>query len=197
MGARDDRAAVAVAGLLSFAAMLDMNVVNLALPAVAGSFAVDPRAAQWVVLGYAVPAVALLLPAGRWLDGVPLRPAVLLGVTGFGLANVLAVLAPTLPALVGLRFLQGCAGAVVMVLMPVLAAVAVAPQRRGRAMAVPATAGPIGGVAGPALGGPLIDLVGWRSVFVPVVLVCVLAGWLLLRHARVPGGRLTRPAGRR
>lgn len=191
-GVRDDRAAVAVAGLLSFVAMFDMNVVNVALPRIGDGFGADPRAVQWVVLAYAIPAVALLLPAGRWLDRVAPRPALLAAVGVFAAANVAAVVAPSLPVLVGLRALQGAGGAVLMVLMPVLAMAAVAPQRRGRAMAVPATAGPVGGVLGPAVGGPLIELAGWRVAFVPAVLVSLLAV-LLVRRSRIVAGVLAGP----
>ncbi len=191
-GVRDDRVAVAVAGLLSFVAMFDMNVVNVALPRIAAGFDADPRSVQWVVLAYAIPAVALLLPAGRWLDRVALRPALLLAVAVFAAANLAAVVAPSLPVLVGLRALQGVGGAVLMVLMPVLAMAAVAPQRRGRAMAVPATAGPVGGVLGPAVGGPLIELAGWRVAFVPAVLVS-LAAVVLVRRSRIVAGVLAGP----
>nr|WP_062401741.1 MFS transporter [Pseudonocardia sp. AL041005-10] len=191
-GVRDDRVAVAVAGLLSFVAMFDMNVVNVALPRIADGFDADPRSVQWVVLAYAIPAVALLLPAGRWLDRVALRPALLLAVAVFAAANLAAVVAPSLPVLVGLRALQGVGGAVLMVLMPVLAMAAVAPQRRGRAMAVPATAGPVGGVLGPAVGGPLIELAGWRVAFVPAVLVS-LAAVVLVRRSRIVAGVLAGP----
>lgn len=189
---RDDRAAVAVAGLLSFVAMFDMNVVNVALPRIADGFDADPRPVQWVVLAYAIPTVALLLPAGRWLDRVAARPALLLAVAVFAAANLAAVVAPSLPVLVGLRALQGVGGAVLMVLMPVLAMAAVAPQRRGRAMAVPATAGPVGGVLGPAVGGPLIELAGWRVAFVPAVLVS-LAAVVLVRRSRIVAGVLAGP----
>ncbi|OLL70044.1 putative transmembrane efflux protein [Pseudonocardia sp. Ae168_Ps1] len=191
---RDDRAAVAVAGLLSFVAMFDMNVVTVALPRIAEGFGADPRSVQWVVLAYAIPAVALLLPAGRWLDRVAVRPALLTAVGVFAAANLMAVVAWSLPVLVGLRALQGVGGAVLMVLMPVLAIAAVAPQRRGRAMAVPATAGPIGGVLGPAVGGPMIEMVGWRVAFVPAVLVSLLAV-VLVRRSRIPAGRFTGPDG--
>lgn len=189
---RDDRAAVAVAGLLSFIAMFDMNVVTVALPRIAEGFGADPRTVQWVVLAYAIPAVALLLPAGRWLDRVAVRPALLTAVGVFAAANIAAVVAPSLPVLVGLRALQGAGGAVLMVLMPVLAVAAVAPRRRGRAMAVPATAGPVGGVLGPAVGGPMIELAGWRVAFVPAVLVSLVAV-VLVRRSRIPAGVLAGP----
>ncbi|MFD0527244.1 hypothetical protein ACFQ1I_08225 [Kitasatospora arboriphila] len=58
---------VAVAGLLSFTALLDMNAVNLALPSVADGLGVAQSTAQWAALGYQLPLVALLLPAaGGW-----------------------------------------------------------------------------------------------------------------------------------
>ncbi len=85
---------VVAAGLLSFVAMLDMNVVNLALTDIAGGLHVSPGVAQWAVLGYQLPLVALLLPAGRWLDQVGTRSALLLAVGCFAGCSVLAAAAP-------------------------------------------------------------------------------------------------------
>ncbi|MGI5336030.1 MFS transporter [Streptomyces sp. CA-181903] len=59
---------VGIAGVLSFVAMLDMNIVNVSLADIAHDLRVSPSMAQWTVLGYQLAVVALLLPAGRWLD---------------------------------------------------------------------------------------------------------------------------------
>ncbi|MGW1680653.1 hypothetical protein [Saccharopolyspora sp. NPDC002376] len=55
--------------------MLDMNIVNVGLADISRAFGISPGAAQWAALGYQLPVVALLIPAGRWLDQVGLRPA--------------------------------------------------------------------------------------------------------------------------
>ncbi|MFJ9247262.1 MFS transporter [Streptomyces sp. NPDC101776] len=166
---------VAVAGVLSFIAMLDMNIVNVALADIADGLHVSAATAQWAVLGYQLPVVALLLPVGRWLDGVGPRAAVLMSAAGFGLCSALAAVAPWAAWLIAARMAQGAFGAVLFVLMPVLAIRSVRPESRARAMSVPATLGPLGAVTGPAVGGLLLDQLGWRAVFLVKIPFCVLA----------------------
>ncbi|MER6302398.1 MFS transporter [Kitasatospora sp. NPDC001539] len=186
---------VVAAGLLSFVAMLDMNVVNLALTDISAGLHVSPGVAQWAVLGYQLPLVALLLPAGRWLDQVGTRSALLLAVGCFAGCSVLAALAPWAGWLIAARLLQGAFGAVLFVLMPVLAATSVRPELRGRAMSVPATLGPLGAVTGPVVGGLLLDHLGWRAVFLVKLPVCLAAVLIVRRDAPRRGG--LRPPDRR
>ncbi|MEX2971473.1 MFS transporter [Streptomyces sp. C184] len=191
-GGEDRWSLVVVAGVLAFVAMLDMNIVNVALADLADGLHVSTATAQWAVLGYQLPVVALLLPVGRWLDGVGLRAAVLTATCGFGLCSALAAAAPWMGWLIGARLLQGACGAVLFVLMPVLAMRAVRPESRGRAMSVPATLGPLGAVIGPAVGGLLLDHWGWRSVFLVKIPFCVLALVMAWRAMPRDGG-LRRP----
>ncbi|WP_411127935.1 MFS transporter [Streptomyces sp. x-19] len=166
---------VAVSGVLAFMAMLDMNIVNVALADIADGLHVSTATAQWAVLGYQLPVVALLLPVGRWLDGVGPRSAVLTATCGFGLCSALAAAAPWAAWLIAARLAQGAFAAVLFVLMPVLAVRSVRPEKRGRAMSVPATLGPLGAVTGPAVGGLLLDHLGWHAVFLVKIPFCVLA----------------------
>ncbi|MFE4017143.1 MFS transporter [Streptomyces sp. NPDC059101] len=192
-GAQGERwGLVAVAGICSFLAMFDMSVVTVAVPGIASDFAVPVSVAQWAVLGYQLPVVALLLPAGRWLDRAPLRPVVLGALAGFGLCGAAAATAPVPAVLLAARLLQGACGAVLFVLMPLLAVRAVRPELRGRAMSVPATLGPLGAVTGPALGGVLLDHWGWRAVLLVKLPLCAVAWWLA-RRGLAPGGRPTAP----
>ncbi|MEU3446441.1 MFS transporter [Streptomyces thermolilacinus] len=207
-GGRGPWVLVAIAGALSFTAMLDMNVVNIALATISTDLDVSPSMAQWAVLGYQLAVVSLLLPAGRWLDGgrggpgsrgpggsgggVGLRPALLLAVSGFSVCGMLAALAPWMAWLAVARVAQGVFGALLFVLMPVLVMRAVPPSMRGRAMSVPATLGPLGAVTGPAVGGVLLDAFGWRAVLLVKLPVCLVA---LVVVARVlpRRGALTAP----
>ncbi|SHN12862.1 MULTISPECIES: MFS transporter [Streptomyces] len=191
--AGEDRwALVAVSGVLAFVAMLDMNIVNVALADIADGLHVSTATAQWAVLGYQLPVVALLLPVGRWLDGVGLRSAVLTATCGFGLCSALAAAAPWAAWLIVARLVQGAFAAVLFVLMPVLAVRSVRPEKRGRAMSVPATLGPLGAVTGPAVGGLLLDHLGWHAVFLVKIPFCVLALVVAWRVMPRDGG-LRRP----
>ncbi|MFE0508800.1 MFS transporter, partial [Streptomyces sp. NPDC058964] len=174
-GGEDRWPLVATAGVLSFVSMLDMNIVNVALADIADGLHISAATAQWTVLAYQLPVVALLLPVGRWLDGTGPRFAVVLATAGFGLCSALAAAAPWAAWLIAARLAQGTFGAVLFVLMPVLAIRSVRPHLRGRAMSVPATLGPLGAVTGPAVGGLLLDHWGWRSVFLVKIPFCVLA----------------------
>ncbi|MER5940146.1 MFS transporter [Streptomyces sp. NPDC001928] len=166
---------VAVAGALSFVAMLDMNIVNVALADISAGLHVSATTAQWAALAYQLPVVALLLPVGRWLDGMGTRPALLAATAGFALFGALAALAPWAAWLIVARTGQGMCAAVLFVLMPVLVIRAVRPAARGRAMSVPATLGPLGAMTGPAVGGLLLDHLGWRWVFLVKIPFCLLA----------------------
>lgn len=170
---------ILAAGLAVFMASVDLSITNVALPTLGYVFAVPPSALEWVVLAYSLPAVALLLPLGRWVDTSSLRGAFLLAVCGFAGASVLCGLASSLLWLVLCRFLQGGFGALIAALVLPLAASAIRPEQRGRAMGIIGALGPLGAVVGPGLGGLLLASLGWRSIFfvnVPVCGVAVLIG---------------------
>ncbi|BCL25314.1 MFS transporter [Streptomyces aurantiacus] len=188
---------VAVAGTLSFVAMLDMNIATMALADISTDLDVSPAMAQWTVLGYQLAVVALLLPVGRWLDGgatggAGLRSALVLAVCGFALCGLLAAAAPWMAWLAAARIAQGSFGALLFVLVPVLVMRSVPPELRGRAMSVPATLGPLGAVTGPAIGGVLLDTFGWRAVLLVKLPVC-LAVLLVAVRVMPKGGRPAAP----
>jgi len=152
-------AAVVAAGLAVFISTVDMNVVGVALPTLGHDFGVEPAAVQWVVLGYVLPLVALVLPAGRWADGVGKRSAFLLAVLGFGVASVLVAVGPGLALVVAARAVQGVFGALISALVMAVIAQSVRPEATGRAIGLVASVGPFGGAVGPAAGGVLVELV--------------------------------------
>jgi MFS transporter, DHA2 family, multidrug resistance protein len=180
-------AIVATAAVAIFMVMLDTSITNVSLPSIAHHFAVRPGVAQWAALSYLLTTTAVVLPFGRWLDRVGQRPALLLGVSGFGLASAASACAPSLGVLVGVRVLQGMFGALILALVPAIVLGAVGAGERGRAVGVIATLGPLGSVSGPALGGLLTQSLGWRAIFLvnlPVSLVLV-----LVISAVMPAGR--------
>ena len=178
---------VVAVGLAVFMAVLDMSVVNVALPVIESDFGTTTSVSEWVVLGYLLPLISLALPSGRWLDGVGWRAALSFSCGGFAVASVAVGLAPSIGLIIGARVVQGSFGAVLFALTPVLAATAVRPQARGRSLGVIGTLGPLGGIIGPAVGGLLVDRVGWPWIFylnVPVSVAVIAIG-----VAQLPPGR--------
>ncbi|MBB6546950.1 MFS transporter [Nonomuraea rubra] len=169
-------------------AQLDATAINVALPTIQRDLGIGPGLAQWAVLGYALPLIALTVPSGRWLDGAAARTALVLSISGFGCASILVGLAPDIAWLIAARAVQGTFGAVLLTLISLLATIAVRDEARGRAMSLVLILGSLGGMSGPVLGGLLIEALGWPWIFylnVPVSVLVIAIGVAQLP----PGGR--------
>src|SRR5262245_57742275 len=182
-------------GLAVFMVALDASIVTVALPTIGRHFRVAAAVTEWTIVGYLLPMVALVLPAGRWLDRSGRRPAFVLAIVGFAASSAAAGAAPGIVWLIAARVAQGVFGALLSALVPALVAGAVRPEFRGRAMSVVATLGPMGAVTGPAAGGLLISTVGWPAIFFVSVPVSV-AVIAVTVPALDAGGGLRLPDGR-
>ena len=172
-------------------AVLDTNIVNVAIPSMHASLHASGAGLQLIVAGYTIAYAVLLVTGARLGDILGHRRMFRAGVLLFTLASLGCGLAPTSGVLVALRFAQG-AGAAVMIpqVLSVLQRTYPAPGARARAMSLYATVISGGAVLGQVVGGLLIsaDLFGstWRSVFLVNVPVGVL---VLLFTGMLPAGR--------
>jgi EmrB/QacA subfamily drug resistance transporter len=180
--------ALVVLCLAQLLLIVDVVVVNVALPAVQDDLGVPAGYLQLTSVAYTVPFGALLLVAGRLGDVWGQRRAVHAGLVLFVLASLLSGLAAEPWQLFAARALQGVGAALVSPnALALLLRVFGDEERRGRALGVWAAVGSAGAIAGQLAGGVLTDLAGWRSVFlvnVPIGLVV-----LLVLHRVAPGTR--------
>ncbi|HET8582849.1 MAG TPA: MFS transporter [Jatrophihabitans sp.] len=182
--------AVMCAGM--FVVLLDVTIVNVALPRIAAGLRLGVATLQWVVDGYAVAIASLLLAGGTLGDRYGHRRVLLAGFALFGLASVACASAPTGAVLVAARAAQGVGGA--LLLPSTMAVIADEFPQRGeqaRALGTWAAVSSLALPAGPLLGGLLVGTLGWRWVFwvnVPLVLLAV-AGTLSVVPRRA--GRAT------
>ena len=191
--------AMLAVGLGVLMATLDFSVVNISLPTLVSQLNTDFPTIQWVVLAYVLVVTSLILSVARLGDIFGMKRLYLGGFVVFTVGSLLCGLAPGVGWLIGFRALQG-AGAVMMQALGVAIITQVFPgHERGRAMGVIGSVVSVGLALGPALGGMIIGLVGWRWVFlvnVPVGLVAFVTG---VKHIpsdfrRGPGQRFD-PAG--
>jgi len=178
-----------------FLVLLDVTVVNVALPDIGGTLDTGPAGLQWVVDGYALALAGLLLVGGTVGDVYGHKRVVITGLVVFGLASLACGLAPGAGWLVGARFAQGVGAA--LLLPGTLAIITDAfPDRAAQARAIGVWAG-VGSAAlpaGPLLGGLLVEWLGWRAVFflnVPIVLVAAVVTVRLVKaHPRTGDRRV-------
>ncbi|MFI7272397.1 MFS transporter [Streptomyces sp. NPDC049879] len=166
-----------------FLVMLDVTVVNVAVPDIRRSLAADASALQWIVDGYSTVFAGLLLLGGSLGDRLGHRKVFLAGLAVFAGSSALCALAPSTAALVAGRLLQG-AGAALLVPASLALLQRTYPDRavRARAIAVWGAVASIAFGAGPAVGGLLVSGLGWRAVFWLNVPVGLLAVVLTTRH---------------
>src|SRR5215472_15366430 len=176
--------AVIALGLSLFLSALDATIVALALPPIAHHFQLSDSLASAVTLSYAIPLTLLILPSGDLVSRFRTLPTFLIAVLGFGLGSLTCGLASNFALLLVGRVVQGCFGALIATQGIAVAAAVVSPGERGRAMGLIGSLAPLGGVAGPGIGGQLLVHFPWSAVFFVNVPICGLSALLGLYGLR-------------
>jgi MFS family permease len=172
-------------------AVLDTNIVNVAVPAMHATLGASGAGLQLVVAGYTIAYAVLLVTGARLGDILGHRRVYLAGVALFTLASLGCGLAPTTGALIALRFVQGV-GAATMIpqILSLIQRTYTAPGPRARAMSLYATVISGGAVLGQIVGGLLVSADLFGSSWRPVFLVNVPVGLAVLAFGRLlPAGR--------
>jgi EmrB/QacA subfamily drug resistance transporter len=187
---------LALVGAAQFMVVLDVSIVNVALPSIRNDLAFSLTGLQWVVNAYTITFGGLLLLGGRASDLLGRRRMFVVGIVVFALASLAGAVAPNAGFLVVARAIQGIGGAIVS---PSTLAVLMTTFREGperhRALGVwgAMTAG--GGSAGAILGGILTDELNWRWIFLVNVPIGALIAWEARRSLATDPARARDPAG--
>jgi EmrB/QacA subfamily drug resistance transporter len=174
----------------TFMLLLDITVVNVALPSIREDLGASFTDLQWVVDAYALTLAALVLTAGSLADRLGRRRLFAAGLAIFSVASLLCALAPDPTFLNLARALQGVGGAVMFaVSLALVAQEFPAGRERGTAMGIYGATIGIAVAIGPLVGGALTDGLGWESIFylnVPIGLAAIAITYLKLRESRDP-----------
>ena len=170
-------------------ASLGTSIANIALPTLAAAFSASFGQVQAVVVAYLAALTVSVTIAGRLGDRRGLKSMLVAGLSLFAVASLGCAITPNLWLLVGARALQGVGAAFLMTLAMALMRRTASEARIGRAMGLLGTVSALGTALGPALGGLVIPVAGWRGIFWVQVPLAVLA--LILAVATLPGD----PAG--
>jgi EmrB/QacA subfamily drug resistance transporter len=184
--------ALAVLLLASFMNLIDVTIVNVALPSLQTNLGADASHIEWVIAAYVLAFALGLLPFGRLGDIVGRTHMFLIGVAAFTVASAACGLAPSIEWLIAARVLQGLAGAIMTPQVLAIATVTFPPEERGQSFSLFGLSAGLAAVAGPIVGGILIGAnlwdLDWRPIFlvnVPVGILAIVLGWFII--PRPPG----------
>jgi EmrB/QacA subfamily drug resistance transporter len=176
--------------LAQFMVILDVSIVNVALPSIRDGLRFSTTGLQWVVNAYTLTFAGFLLLGGRASDLLGRRRVFMSGTALFVMSSLACALASSRGLLVGARTVQGLGGAIISPASLAIITTSFAEGRaRNRALGIWGAIGGVGGATGVLLGGALTQTLGWPAIFfinVPVGLAV-----LLLAPAIVPEGRRT------
>ncbi|MDN5413844.1 MAG: MFS transporter, partial [Lactococcus raffinolactis] len=170
-------------GLSILLASLGTSIVNIAIPTLAEVFLLPFIQVQAVVIGYLISLTITVVIAGRLGDRYGCKSMLIVGLVIFSLASLLCSVAPSLWILVAARSFQGIGAAFLMTLAMALTRQTVSKSQLGRAMGMLGTISALGTALGPVLGGLLITLSGWQSIFgLQFILasIAIILAWVLL-----------------
>jgi EmrB/QacA subfamily drug resistance transporter len=174
----------------TFMLLLDITVVNVALPSIREDLGASFTDLQWVIDAYALTLAALVLTAGSLADRLGRRRVFAAGLVIFSVASLLCALAPDPTSLNLARALQGVGGAVMFaVSLALVTQEFPAGRERGTAMGIYGATIGVAVAIGPLVGGALVDSLGWESIFylnLPVGVGALAVTYLKLRESRDP-----------
>jgi EmrB/QacA subfamily drug resistance transporter len=179
--------------LAQFMVILDVAIVNVALPSIRSGLHFSTIGLQWIVNAYTIAFAGFLMLGGRLADLLGRRRVFLVGTALFALASLACAVAASRGLMIGARTLQGFAGAIVSpATLAIITSAFPAGPARNRALGLWGAVGALGASSGALLGGVLTQLVGWPAIFainVPLGALVIALGLRAVPRSAVFEGR--------
>lgn len=175
-------------------AVIDGTVVNIALPTMTRYFAVDLAATEWTITSYLITMTSLLLVFGKVSLYFGRARLFFIGIIVFTVSSLACGLSGSLTQLIFFRVLQGAGAAMLFSISSALIFETTPVAERGRSMGYLGSTVAIGSIAGPVVGGLVVDSLGWEFIFfinIPIGILLVIAAAHYLRFDEERGGQFS------
>ncbi len=171
--------------LANFSAALDMSIITVSFPRLTDVFHTDASVVVWLAIAFSIAELGLLLTLAKVGDTIGRKKVYIIGLAIYTLGLILCSVSPNITMLIASRVVQG-AGAAMTLTVGSAIVVAVFPRdQQGRAIGLFAMLTSVGLIAGPALGGVIIDYLDWQGVFytrIPVGIICLIMAIIIIRE---------------
>jgi EmrB/QacA subfamily drug resistance transporter len=185
--------ALALVCVAFFMTVLDVSIVNVALPSIKTSLHVSENTLQWVLIAYTITFGGLLLLGGRAADLLGRRRLFMIGMVLFSAASLVCGLAGSIGVLIAARAVQGVGAAIVSpATLAIITTAFEEGSERNKALGIWGAMGGSGAAAGVLFGGILTKYAGWEWIFfvnVPVGALVLALTRSVVRESRIPGLR--------
>ncbi|MGJ7922071.1 MFS transporter [Neobacillus sp. LXY-4] len=172
-----------ILNLFIFMSTLDASIVNIALPVISNNLSLPVSQTQWVVTSYLITICTFILFFGKLGDMYGKIKIFKIGSVVFLIGSFLCGFSINLPLLILFRAIQAIGASMTMANSPGIVTDIFPPRERGKAMGLTGTFVSLGSIAGPSLGGVLLSVFGWQSIFwvnIPIGVIAIAIGWKML-----------------
>lgn len=163
---REQTKAVVVATGTAFATAFSGSALNLAIPTMGNYFHMGAASVGWITTAYMLVIAAMAVPFGKIADNTSRRNTLIIGVSVFGVFSLLGIWAWSAAGILLIRAVQGVGAAMIFASNMPIAISAFPGKERGRAIGICTSGAYVGLALGPALGGFLNNLFGWKAIFI-------------------------------
>ena len=178
--------------IANFSAALDMSIITVSFPRLTEVFNTDASVVVWLAISFAIAELGLLLTLAKVGDSIGRKKVYCFGLGLYTLGLILCSVSPNITMLILSRIVQG-AGAAMTLTVGAAIVVAVFPrEQQGRAIGFFSMLTAVGLIAGPALGGVIIDYLDWQGIFytrIPVGIITLLMAMVIIKEQKDPSIR--------
>jgi EmrB/QacA subfamily drug resistance transporter len=186
---RYEWSALIAVSLGTFLDALDVSIITVGLPALTVAFKTDSSVIGWVNIAYLVTSQSLMFSFARIGDASGRKRMYSACLALYTVGLLLCSLSRNAPDLIAARAIQGVGAAGVISLSTAIAVAVLPQEERGKALGILTSVSAIGLIAGPMVGGLILDLLGWRAIFyirLPVGILGLITAWVIVREQKEP-----------
>ena len=179
--------------IANFSAALDTSIVIISFPRLTDVFNTDASIVVWLVIAFSIAELGLLLTLAKVGDTIGRKKVYVSGLILYTLGLIFCSVSPNISLLIISRIVQGAGAAMTLTVGGAIVVAVFPDEQRGRAIGILAMLVSLGLIAGPALGGLIIDHLDWQGLFytrIPVGVISIIMAIMIIKEQKEPGAHL-------